>query len=429
MIYTYPTLFSRDSRGDIIQWSIQCVQNEDLTAKIVIKEGITIGTKTISERNISKGKNIGKINQTTPYQQALSESESRWNKKLKQGYKNIKAMIDIKSYHLLMMKDDASIALEISKYISHVKTDDNENLKPMKAQSYFKDNGEVRIKFPCYGQPKLNGFRCMARVEETTLDKGTIFEKKEKIVVFRSKEGLRYDIFDGIIPIQLLSTKFLISSYPDLIKYHDKLDEYVTLDGEMYVPNLSLQRISSAVRKRNNDTSLITFYVFDLALLNLTQSERFKILDCIGTNLDLLNENKIKIVKWLEVFNNDQAQTITDEWIKEGYEGGIFRDKKSLYKFGHRASTMVKLKRHQDKEFIIVNVVPGDNSPELGIFVCRAENGLTFKVTPEGNHIIRKEYLINKPSYIGKKLTVKFFERTDDGLPFQCVGTAVRDYE
>jgi len=44
-------------------------------------------------------------------------------------------------------------------------------------------------------------------------------------------------------------------------------------------------------------------------------------------------------------------------------------------------------------------------------------------------HETRKKYLDDKVDLIGKPLTVEFYERTKDDLPFHAVGIAVRDYE
>ena len=41
-------------------------------------------------------------------------------------------------------------------------------------------------------------------------------------------------------------------------------------------------------------------------------------------------------------------------------------------------------------------------------------NDLTFEVVIEGTIEERKEYFINKEKYIGKPLTVEFYERTSD---------------
>jgi ATP-dependent DNA ligase len=197
----------------------------------------------------------------------------------------------------------------------------------------------------------------------------------------------------------------------------------------MYIHGEILSEISSAVTKRNPKTVLLEFRIFDIAVSNVTQKERFvKLLD-IRNYIFNNNLKTIKTVEFVNCENNQEAQSLTDLWIKEGYEGGIFRDKKAFYQFGKRPQTMTKLKRSEDKEFKIIDVVGGENTPDLAVFVCVQEEGLKFDCTPEGSVEVKREYLANKHKYIGKMLTVRFFERTKDNKPFHASGVAVRDYE
>lgn len=412
----FDKLYARNSNGKINSWSIIVGMQANGFALISIEEGILNGKLTHTQQDIKKGKNLGKMNATTPFEQACNEAQSRWEKKKKQGYKSLEDLAIPKEEprggitNSLTLEDCLEIALPQNR------TDANNISKPMKAQQYFKDNGEVRIKFPCYGQPKLNGFRVMARWEKVIEGEGLFKQEIEK-VVFRSKEGLKYDILEHI-ETEFTKEMFFIASNNGVILE-------IVYDGEMYMEGEILSEISSAVRKRNARTPYLKFYVFDIAVENMNQKERLLLLN----NLLLKRLANIKLVHTIEIKNNEDAQNCTDSWIKEGYEGGIFRDKKATYQFGKRPQTMTKLKRSQDKEFKIIDVIGGDNSPELGIFICLAENGKEFKVNPEGSHEIKKNYLINKKQLIGKRLTVRFFERTKDDLPFHAVGVAVRDYE
>ena len=203
----------------------------------------------------------------------------------------------------------------------------------------------------------------------------------------------------------------------------------VVFDGEMYIHGEILSEISSAVRKRNSKTPLLKFHIFDLGIEDMKQSDRLKVLKLIIDYKEGSGKlENICRVDYLIVNTNEEAQTLTDQWIKEKYEGGIFRDMKANYQFGKRPSTMTKLKRSEDKEFTIMDVIAGENATDLGVFRCMAENGEFFNVNPEGNHEAKREYLVNKNKYIGKQLTVRFFERTKNGVPFHGVGV-VRDYE
>jgi hypothetical protein len=404
----FDPLYARDSKGKILMWEVNVTNDQQLLkgptncSFINIYEGEKDGKRTGTCITVSKGKNIGKMNETTPYDQACSEAESRWNKKRKQGYKS---MADLSIENLA----DLDIALPKDR------TDENNLCKPMKAQPYFKDNGDVRIKFPCLGQAKLNGFRVMSRLEEIIEGEG-LFTGKTKKITFRSKEGLRYTVLEHIE-----------KDLEHILEY--MIDKDTIFDGEIYLHGEILSEISSAVRKKNPKTSKLKFYIFDLAMENKTQNERFFDLEVIKNIIKSRYIENVVVVPNFPIGDNMIAQRFTDNQIKAGYEGAVFRDPKATYQFGKRPQTMVKLKRSQDKEFKVIDVVGGDNSPELGIFVCLAENGESFKCTPEGTKEQKAEYLRNKQEYIGKQLTVRFFERTKDSLPFHAVGVTIRDYE
>lgn len=422
----FDTLYARDSKGRINEWSIKVLNENEIkpaSVLICIYEGLIDGQKTQTERSVPKGKNIGKMNETSAYEQACSESQSRWEKKKKQGYKSLN---DLGIDSIAMLAVNFNSVLE--KALPTNRTDANNISKPMKAQQYYKyktvdgvkvKTNEPLIKFPCFGQPKLNGFRVMARWEKVKEGEG-LFAKEVEKVVFRSKEGLRYDILEHI-ETEMDRPMFLNPA---------TIQNDLAYDGEMYIHREILSEISSAVRKRNPKTEKLRFCVFDAAIERVSQKIR---LDILKDNFNYSKDGglckTLDLVETTIINSDEEAQTFTDECIRQGYEGAIFRDMKAEYAFGKRPQTMTKLKRSDDKEFTILDVVGGDNAPELGVFVCQAENGKSFKCTPEGSHEVKREYLSNKGNYIGKKLTIRFFERTIEGLPFHGVGVAVRDYE
>ena len=85
----FDTLYARNSNGKINEWSVR-VENivSSNVSNIVVSEGLIDGQKTETNR-IAKPKNVGKMNQTSSYEQACSEAQSRWEKKKKQGYKSL----------------------------------------------------------------------------------------------------------------------------------------------------------------------------------------------------------------------------------------------------------------------------------------------------------------------------------------------------
>lgn len=412
---SFETLYARNSNGSINIWGIG-VQDNGIS---VIWEGLKDGEYTRTERQ-AKSKNIGKMNETTPYQQALKDAESRWTLKKKKGYKSL-ADLGITSNPEL---------LEIT--LPQNRTDANNLSKPMKAQQYYKvktvegkkiKTNEPVIKFPCFGQYKLNGYRVTARWEEIEEGEG-IFRQKVGKVTFRSKEGLRYTILEHI---EQEFTKEMFFFRGITSKGEDDTKQ-LQFDGEMYCHGKFLSEITSACKTRQPLTLELKFNIFDLAVEEFSQKTRLVVLNMLKNTIFKDCKN-IVVLDYKTIENDEQAQILTDEAIALGYEGGIFRDMKATYQFGKRPQTMTKLKRSEDSEFEIIDVISGENTPTLGVFVCRAENGLSFNCTPEGTQELKENYLLKRTQYIGKKLTVRFFERTIDGKPNHAVGVAVRDYE
>jgi ATP-dependent DNA ligase len=132
-----------------------------------------------------------------------------------------------------------------------------------------------------------------------------------------------------------------------------------------------------------------------------------------------------------DVANNlEDIKRLHAEYVADGYEGLILRNKAGLYKVGHRSADLQKYKEFMDDEYKIVGFKEGDGV-EKGcvIWVCETKKGQTFSVRPRGTHEERIEAFKKASSQVGKKLTVRFQELTDDGLPRFPVGLAIRDYE
>jgi len=108
----------------------------------------------------------------------------------------------------------------------------------------------------------------------------------------------------------------------------------------------------------------------------------------------------------------------------------MVRNQNSLYKYKHRSYDLQKVKRFVDDEFKIIGGEDGSGR-EAGLIVyrCITSDGLEFSVRPRGRHEERAEIFKNLNDYIGKYLTVRYQELTDDGRPRFPVGLAVRDYE
>jgi DNA ligase-1 len=119
-----------------------------------------------------------------------------------------------------------------------------------------------------------------------------------------------------------------------------------------------------------------------------------------------------------------------DRFVAEGKEGLIIRNKTGLYQLAARSKDLQKFKEFEDAEFTVVEYTDGVGSEKgLVIWVCETEDKKKFSVRPRGTHEERAELFNDADSYVGKKLTVRYQELTEDGIPRFPVGIAFRDYE
>jgi hypothetical protein len=144
-----PTLFKKTSGGQIEQWTIwvetsPTINNPNTgesTYDIVTEYGHVGGKLQQARENVAEGKNLGKKNATTAQVQAESQAQAEYTMKLsRKGY-----------------VDD----------IAKAQAGENAGaggIRPMLAKPF--EDCEKKFKYPCYAQPKLDGMRCIAVVND-----------------------------------------------------------------------------------------------------------------------------------------------------------------------------------------------------------------------------------------------------------------------
>ena len=372
-----PTLYGRATNGKIKQYTVSVLKMGDGTAYVEKEHGYVTGKKQIDSRLISEGKNLGKSNETDCYEQACSEAKSAFERKKDSGY----------------VEDQSNIPKESSGLFL-----------PMLAHRY--DKHPDKISFPCWGQPKLDGVRMLAR-------------KENGVVTMWSRKGKLIDIPDKINN-QLCAL----------------LADGECTDGELYVHGWTFQRVISAVKKKRDDTNLLEYHIYDRPHETESFEDRF-----FGRpqeeGLELLlhlsqadPSSQIKFVQTRMLETSGDLDRYEERVLADGYEGLMARNCNSLYKFKNRSYDLMKVKRFQDAEYKIVNFTDGDGrEAQCIVYRCVTDSGLEFGVRPQGTHEARARAFKDGQNYIGKYLTVKFFELTEDGIPRFPVGIAVRDYE
>lgn len=421
---TYPTLYSRDLKGTIIKWNIE-VQNNNSSVDIKTSYGELEGKQTLSWKRNIQGKNIGKVNETTPFEQACNEAESTIKRKKDNGYMSYE---EVKTEFNIIIP--VSLHHDLELFLPKIKTDALGATKPMKCQQYYrskkdwvapdgsiwedrkyyylanpyvkKSKDAIITKFPCIGQPKINGVRATIQ----------LIDGKTKIL---SKEGKEYII-------------------PQLLDYFNANLSFfkngtIVFDGELYIHGELLQDIASAVKKVSLMTQRVIFVLFDLAIPDILQMSRWEMVKEYRNNFNQNINCPIQVIRTFNINNDNDAQVFTDKCIDEGYEGAIFRNLNNKYAFGGRPTTITKLKRTISREFKIINIVAEEVDPTLGMYECITKEGKAFTVTAKGTKSFKKELLFTPLSYIGKNLSVTFYEWTKDMIPFHIVDNSIRDYE
>ena len=112
----------------------------------------------------------------------------------------------------------------------------------------------------------------------------------------------------------------------------------------------------------------------------------------------------------------------------------MIRKRDGIYKQDgktNRSKDLLKMKDFFDEEYEIVGYHEGTGD-WIGtpIWECESKvSGKVFSVTPNGPREERQRMYRNAERYIGKKLTVKYQEKSEEGIPRFPIGVGIRDYE
>jgi len=365
----FPTLYDTSSLGKIKQWSIRVIEEANKSV-VVTESGYIDGKFTIFTRDITKGKNLGKANETTHYSQALSEAQSKWNKQKDKGYSEV--------------IPGTSVALSA-----------NKKILPMLALNYTQRGSDIH--FPSFCQPKLDGIRAIFYAGKLHSRMGKVFPHLDHIN--NELKKLPYN-----------------------------------LDGELYTDKISFQEITGIVRKQKltkADTEMlkkVKFQVYDL-VSPLGYFDRLQILGEIFRENKFDHIVPVKT----EICNDPKdVKLLHDLYVLEGYEGLILRNFEGGYAQKNRSKNLQKYKEFEDAEFIITGYKEGDGKEKgMIIFECITPppGSRIFDVRPVGTYTERKKMWRDRDLFIGKLLTVKYFGMSNEGTPRFPVGLSVRDYE
>lgn len=145
----------------------------------------------------------------------------------------------------------------------------------------------------------------------------------------------------------------------------------------------------------------------------------------------LLKPLKSKIVlrvRTEEVKNLNEVKEYFTQFVEEGYEGIMLRNKKGLYRCNYRSHDLQKYKEFLEDEYKIIGFKEGDGRDKGSIiWICETPEKREFSVRPKGTMEYRRELFENGEKYIGKKLTVIYQELSELNVPRFPVGKDIRE--
>lgn len=265
------------------------------------------------------------------------------------------------------------------------------------------------ITWPAAAQPKIDGFRCVARVTGGA----KLFSRKN--VEYQGLPSLRAAIDKLRPPKAGFGSGRLF------------------LDGELYVDtDGDFGRLSSAVKKGQTrpgwEVEGLVYRVFDcldLDHMDTAFAERHEFLAGLLERAD----PALELLETAVVGSVAEVDAKMAEWLADGNEGLMLRELGSPYVLRKRAKWLVKHKEFIDAEFEIVGHKEGAGA-DAGtvIWVCKTTDGAqTFSVRPMGTREHRAELLAHASDYYGRPLTVKYQELSPDGVPRFPVGKWIRE--
>ena len=367
MSKTFPTLYKRTATGAVQEWSIRVVELTSGAGKIVIEQGLQNGKKQVYEDTIREGKNTGKANETSPFEQACSEAQSRWNKQ----------------------KDRRHYGLAVAE------SEEKRGQAPMLAQKY-QDHAKKVDWDNAYAQPKYDGHRCLAVCN----DEG---------IVLWSRTGKPITTVSHIVQ--------------DLAKIMESGD---TFDGELYIHGTALASLSSLIKREQPGSKGLGLRIYDM-ISAAGFIDRF---NEIRARLGMSPPIALFLTDTVKVGNEATLMAFQHDCVEMGYEGAMLRHGTLGYEAGKRSQSLLKVKTGLDAEFEIVSVREGKGTHKgMAIFSCKTSAGHLFDVTAPGTHEDKKEAWKRRDEYPGKLLTVRFqcMTSTNKPVPFQPVARGHRE--
>lgn len=323
-------------------------------AEFYTVEGIKDGKLTTSLPTVCVPKNVGRANATSPEEQAEAEAKAKHQKKLDAGYSTVLGQGITLFSPMLAHELDLS-SLDFTKYRVFI-------------------------------QPKLDGIRAISKDDQLLSRNGKVFSSCPHL--HQSKVILDGELYNH--------------------EYKDDFNAIVSLVKRVKLDQADIDRTADKVQ----------YWVYDFPEVDGTFSNRYS---ALVKWFKTKNKNpKIKLVETYEITSLDELEDKHSKFLADGYEGSIVRLDTAKYEH-KRSKQLLKYKQFKDEEFTIVGMTPGigGRTGTAGNLTLELGDGTgrRFDSNIKGEFKYLEYLLLNKDKIIGKRATVKYFNRTPDNIP------------
>ena len=195
------------------------------------------------------------------------------------------------------------------------------------------------------------------------------------------------------------------------------------LDGELWTGRNQFQSLMSIVTKQTDDGTRwkqVKYCVFDLPLHPGSFSQRLLALRQLH---DQSKQTSFKVVEQFRIQTSQELMQRLDNIIRVGGEGLMLQRADARHAVG-RSDNLLKLKRHQDAEAIVLSHLPGKGKYKgmMGSLLVEDELGVQFRI---GSGFKDTERL--EPPPVGSLITYKYYGKTRKGIPRFASFTRIRE--
>jgi len=361
MIFGMPKLYKRDTAGKVRTLEIQYICQGVATPGTRTISGLKDGKLVTSGWKETFSKNTGKVNGTTAGEQATSEAQAMWDKKVKKEYFEYESEID--TYDLF---------------------------DPMLAHDYTK-----RPQSEGYCQPKLDGIRCIARADGLYTRNGKHITSCQHIINELAEFFVHNPnvILDGELYNHELKADF------------NKITSLV-------------RKVTVTAAEAAECAEMVQYHIYDTYDKEAVERDFAGRTQFLETELFPLNSaepNVLVLVPTSQCSSQEELDQKYAEYTEAGYEGQMVRNN-TPYDC-KRSKNLLKRKEFITEEFAVNKVCEGQGNwagyakrfelklPDGRIFGCGVRgNQATLKALLEGPEM---------PNWV----TCRYFELSPDGVP------------